>query len=615
MPATHEPSYLVPEAVVAFDEGARQAVYDVIALRRDVRQFEPGRALDRAVLRRILEAAHLAPSVGFSQPWGFVVVRDEAQRARIRESFLRCRQAEAARFPAGRREQYLSYRLEGILEASLNVCVAVDLRPRGEAILGTIVQPEAVRASACCAVQNLWLAARAEGVGVGWVSIVEPAVLRAELRLPPGVEPVAYLCLGHPVAFRRRPMLEESGWRERRALDEVVHEHGIWRDREDAATPAAGRAGEAPRSSLRTTAIPPLDAVAMEASRAHQATLGLPAGSLGRIEQLAAWWAGVRGELPLPLPAPGLAVFCADHGVVAEGVSAHPSSATTARLADVMAGGAAVSALAARHGVRLVAVDVGLAGELSALPCAPVVPLVSRVVRRGTGNLRREPAMTRDEAARAMEAGAETARALAAEGVTLAGIGDIGIGNTTAATAILCALTGAPPASLAGPGAGLDAEGVARKAGVVADALALHAPDPADPLDVLAKVGGLEIAAMAGFALEAARLRVGVVVDGLTACAAALCALRTAPTLRPWLLAAHRAAEPAAALALTELGLEPLFDLGLGVGEGIGAVLGLHLVGACVSTLSGLDPRRELARSAGAHGVVVSVSASGAGSL
>ncbi|CAN95106.1 nicotinate-nucleotide--dimethylbenzimidazole phosphoribosyltransferase [Sorangium cellulosum So ce56] len=615
MPATHEPSYLVPEAVVAFDEGARQAVYDVIALRRDVRHFEPGRALDRAVLRRILEAAHMAPSVGFSQPWGFVVVRDEAQRARIRESFLRCRQAEAARFPEGRREQYLSYRLEGILEASLNVCVAVDLRPRGEAILGTIVQPEAVRASACCAVQNLWLAARAEGVGVGWVSIVEPAVLRAELRLPPGVEPIAYLCLGHPVAFRRRPMLEESGWRERRAVDEVVHEHGIWQDREDAATPAAGRASEPPRSSLRTTAIPPLDAAAMGASRAHQATLGLPAGSLGRLEQLAAWWAGVRGELPLPLPAPGLAVFCADHGVVAEGVSAHPSAATTARLADVMAGGAAVSALAARHGVRLVAVDVGLAGDLSALPCAPVVPLVPRVVRRGTGNLRREPAMTRDEAARAMEAGAETARALAAEGVTLAGLGNLGIGNTTAATAILCALTGAPPASLAGPGAGLDAEGVARKAGVVAGALALHAPDPTDPLDVLAKVGGLEIAAMAGFALEAARLRVGVVVDGLTACAAALCAARMAPTLRPWLLAAHRAAEPAAALALTELGLEPLFDLGLWAGEGIGAVLGLHLVGACVSTASGLDPRRELARGSGAHGVVPPGSVSGAGSL
>src|SRR5262249_40138215 len=134
-----------------------------------------------------------SPSVGFSQPWGFIIVRDRDVRERIRQSFLRCRQAEAVRYPPERREEYLAHRLEGILDSALNVCVAVDLRSRGEAILGTTAQPEAVRASACCAVENLWLAARAEGIGVGWVSIVEPAVLRAELGLPPGVEPIAYL--------------------------------------------------------------------------------------------------------------------------------------------------------------------------------------------------------------------------------------------------------------------------------------------------------------------------------------------------------------------------------------------------------------------------------------
>jgi nicotinate-nucleotide--dimethylbenzimidazole phosphoribosyltransferase len=277
-------------------------------------------------------------------------------------------------------------------------------------------------------------------------------------------------------------------------------------------------------------------------------------------------------------------VFCADHGVVAEGVSAHPSSVTAGMLANVLAGGAAVSVLAARHGVRLAAVDVGVAGDVSALPRAPVVPFAAQAVRRGTGNLRREPAMSREEAQRAVKVGAEAARTLAAEGVTLAGAGEIGIGNTTAATAMLCAFTGAKPASLAGRGAGLDAEGVARKARVIEEALALHTPDPADPFDVLAKVGGLEIAAMAGFALEAARLRVGVVLDGLIACAAAVCAARMDPALRPFLVAAHRSAEPAASLALAELGLDPLVDLGMRLGEGTGAVLGLHLVGVAVAT-------------------------------
>jgi 5,6-dimethylbenzimidazole synthase len=215
---------LEPEAIARFSDEARRALYDAIALRRDIRHFDKNADVDAATIERILGAANLAPSVGFSQPWGFVVVRDVATRGRIRESFLRCREAEAVRYPPERRAQYLSYRLEGLLDAPLNVCVAVDLRPREEAILGTTVQPEAVRASACCAVQNLWLAARVEGIGVGWVSIIEPAVLRRELGLPPGVEPVAYLCIGHPIAFRARPMLEEVGWRPRRALANAMHE-------------------------------------------------------------------------------------------------------------------------------------------------------------------------------------------------------------------------------------------------------------------------------------------------------------------------------------------------------------------------------------------------------
>lgn len=225
-----EQDLLVPQETGAFADAARHAVYEVIRTRRDIRHFAPDQPVDAAALERVLDAAHHAPSVGFSQPWGFVLVRDRAQRARIRESFLACRAREAERFASPRREQYLALRLEGIVDAALNVCVTVDLRPRGEAVLGTVTQPEAIRFSTCCAVQNLWLAARAEGIGVGWVSIVEPSALRAELVLPAGVEPLAYLCIGHPVAFRSQPMLEEVGWRPRRALADVVHE-GRWQER------------------------------------------------------------------------------------------------------------------------------------------------------------------------------------------------------------------------------------------------------------------------------------------------------------------------------------------------------------------------------------------------
>lgn len=221
---------LESEAAAELPAAVKRAFYEVVRLRRDVRHFQPDREVNEAVLTRILSAAHAAPSVGLSQPWGFVLVRSRSVRARIRESFVRCREREAARFSAQRRAAYLAHRLEGILESSLNVCVAVDLRQRGEPVLGTTAQPESLRASACCAVQNLWLAARAEGIGIGWVSIVEPEVLRAELALPEGVDPVAYLCVGHPCAFRERPMLEETGWSARRPLASAVHADGVWRD-------------------------------------------------------------------------------------------------------------------------------------------------------------------------------------------------------------------------------------------------------------------------------------------------------------------------------------------------------------------------------------------------
>jgi 5,6-dimethylbenzimidazole synthase len=211
----------------AFPEEARTWIHRLFQVRRDVRHFDPTRDVPPAALRRMLECAHQAPSVGLSQPWRFVMVRDLARRARIRESFLLCREREAARFTEARRAEYRALTLEGIVEAPLNLCVAADLRPSSEPILGTTAQPETLRASVVCAVQNLWLAARAEGLGVGWVSIVELDVLRRELALPPGVELVAYLCVGYPARRYDAPMLEELGWKRGRPLASVLHDE-VW---------------------------------------------------------------------------------------------------------------------------------------------------------------------------------------------------------------------------------------------------------------------------------------------------------------------------------------------------------------------------------------------------
>jgi nicotinate-nucleotide--dimethylbenzimidazole phosphoribosyltransferase len=598
--------------VERFSDEARRAIYDVMALRRDVRQFRTDGGVDDATLDRILSAAHLAPSVGFSQPWGFVVVRELERRARVRESFLRCREAESVRFPPERRDKYLSYRLEGIVESALNVCVAVDLRSRGEAILGTTAQPEAVRASVCCAVQNLWLAARSEGVGVGWVSIVETSVLREELALPAGVEPIAYLCVGRPVAFKARPMLEETGWRPRRSLAEVVFRER-WADG-DPGSPAppavpntpwaagavdTGKARVAAHRSagsgrgggggaLADAVVPrasgSFDEAAHAAARAHGDELAKPKGSLGRLEDVAAWYAGVVGRFPCPPPeTAAVAVFAADHGVVREAVSAYPSQLTAATVCNVMAGGAAINVLARRYRVDLVLVDVGVAGDLSGAPLMPEVPLWGARIRAATGNIRREPAMTREEALAAMAVGSTTADACAARGASIVGTGEIGIGNTTSGAAIACAMLGASPDEVVGRGTGVGDATLARKIAVVRDALDLHRASLGDPVAVLAALGGLELAAIVGFTLRAAELRVPVVIDGFLAGACALVARAIRPEITRSLVASHASAERGSGRILEALGLSPLLALGMRLGEGTGAVLGIDLVRSAVA--------------------------------
>jgi len=570
---------------VKFSDDDRRAVYDVIGKRRDIRHFRAGAPLGDDVLERILAAAHQAPSVGYSQPWDFVVVRDRARRERIRDSFLRVRAAEAVRFPAGeRREQYLAYKLEGILDAAVNVCVTVDLRPADEAVLGTTAQPESLRWSACCAVQNLWLAARAEGIGVGWVSIVEPTVLRRELGLPPGIEPVAYLCVGEPIEFRDRPLLEETGWRARRPVADAIH-------REQFAASAPRSVGRTPAPNSGIPEIPGFDRASATAVTETWRTRCKPHGALGRLEPLAAWYAGARGT---PTPAPPtrieLFVFAGDHGVVEEGVSAWPSSVTAAMVGNMLAGGAAVSVLAAAADVALTVVDVGVAGDLSALPQPSErrARFVADKVRAGSGNLLREPAMSRDEARAAMAVGERLARAAADAGCELLLAGEMGIGNTTPAAALACALGGLSPEVACGHGAGLDDATVAHKARVVTAALARHAPAKEDALGALAAVGGLEIAAMAGLMRAGAGRRVPVVVDGFISAAAALVAVTLEPRVRDYLVLSHRSGERGAGALAAALQLEPLLDLGLRLGEGTGAILAAELVRHAVRLFSSM---------------------------
>jgi nicotinate-nucleotide--dimethylbenzimidazole phosphoribosyltransferase len=320
----------------------------------------------------------------------------------------------------------------------------------------------------------------------------------------------------------------------------------------------------------------PLGAAAASAQR-HLDTLTKPPGSLGRLEELAIRLAALTGRPPR-VTAPVIFTFAADHGVVAEGVSAYPSSVTAQMVENFLRGGAAVNVLARQAGARVVVADFGVATPLGA-PAG----LVVRRSGAGTANMAHGPAMTPAQAVEALEAGAALAEEAIDEGADLLGTGEMGIGNTTAASAITAVLTGAAPDAVTGHGTGVDDAGRRRKVAVIERALRVNAPDAADGLDVLAKVGGFEIAGLVGVILAGAARRVPVVLDGFIAGAAALVAVALAHDARHALLASHRSAEPGHATALRQLGLDPYLALDMRLGEGTGAALFVPLARAAAA--------------------------------
>lgn len=328
-----------------------------------------------------------------------------------------------------------------------------------------------------------------------------------------------------------------------------------------------------PLSRLRELITVP-DAAAAETARRHLDTLTKPRGSLGRLETLAVQLAAIRGGPP-HVTQPVVFTFAADHGVVAEGVSAYPQAVTAQMIENFIRGGAAINVLARQAGARVIVADFGVAGPGPKLP-----GLVSCAIGPGTASIARGPAMSRKQAVAAIEAGARLADDAIAAGADLLATGEMGIGNTTAASAITAAITGATPEAVTGRGTGLDETAWRHKVGVVRRALAVNAVDPHDGLGVLAALGGFEIGGLVGVILSGAARRVPVALDGFIAGAAALIALELAPEARHALLAAHRSAEPGHAAALAHLGLDPYLDLGLRLGEGTGAALFVQLVRA-----------------------------------
>ena len=327
--------------------------------------------------------------------------------------------------------------------------------------------------------------------------------------------------------------------------------------------------------------IRPADPEAKRAAELRQASLTKPPGSLGRLEDLSIQLAGIFGTERPTLGGKTVIVAAADHGVVAQGVTGYPQAVTAQMVLNFLAGGAAINVMARKAGADLVIVDAGVAAPL------PDHPDLRRIgMRAGTGDITQGPAMTREEAKACVDAGVGLALEEIEAGADILGTGDMGIGNTTASSAITAALTGRSPRETTGRGTGRNDEELERKIDVVARALQVNRPDPDDGLDVLAKVGGFEIGVLAGVVLGAALARRPVVLDGFISGAAGLIAHSLCADVKDYVIAAHLSAETGHRAALSHLGLQPLLDLGMRLGEGTGVVLAMGVVEAAAACLS-----------------------------
>ena len=327
--------------------------------------------------------------------------------------------------------------------------------------------------------------------------------------------------------------------------------------------------------------IQPLDESAMQSARLRQDSLTKPRGSLGRLEELSIQLAGMTAK-PLPsMERKAVIVMAADHGVTLEGVSAYPAEVTPQMVLNFLHGGAAINVLARQAGARVIVADMGVAADVT----DPSGTLISRKIGLGTANLAKGPAMTPEQARSSIQSGIEIAELEIGRGVDLLATGDMGIGNTTASAAIACALMDQAPEVITGRGTGVDDEGLKRKIDVITQALNGNRPDGKDALDVLSKVGGFEIGGLVGVLLAAAANRKPVVIDGFISTAAAMLAVSLAPAARDYMIAAHVSQERGHKLMLEWLGLNPLLDLNLRLGEGTGAALAFHLIEASARIL------------------------------
>ncbi|MBO3144006.1 5,6-dimethylbenzimidazole synthase [Dermatophilus congolensis] len=558
----------------AYPTSAQAALRDIITSRRDVRRFRPD-PLPEDLIQYILESAHLGPSVGHSQPWRFIIVTDPSTRDHAALMAERAKIAQAQNMTTDRGSQLLDLKVEGIREAPIGIIVACDRRAPAPGVLGRATFPDADLWSCAAAMQNMWLTARAAGLGMGWVTLFQPDELAQLVDLPQNVEPLGWLCIGWPDELPPSPGLERRAWSKRLPLEPL-----IMRERWNGSTPAPTSHLHAPEQNAHVATYDEADLL-----------LTAP-GSLGKLD-IAINKIITAGRINFTTAT--LVTACADHPVHDLGVTAFPNSITRVVAEAGIAGKAVGTTMAAANGFDSIIIDCGVGTSSDSSPLTAADHIHRPTGPRG--DIMHTDALTPLDVDMLITAGRTRGNTLADQGLVL--LGEVGLGNTTIAAALTAATIGIPAHKAVGLGTASDTAMLERKTHVVRAALeriglpeGKKAPASITSAELLTHLGGGEFAYLYGLILGTAEKSGIVVLDGLATSIPALLATREEPGVAAYLVAGQASREFSHQAVLQELGLEALIDARFRAGEGVGAILGATML------LTGLTVRRDSARTA-----------------
>jgi len=543
-------------------------LYEILQSRRDTRHFTND-AVPDAVIEKALQAGHWAPSVGLTDATKYYLITSAEIKKAVKELFLEYDAKAASQTDnPNQKEQYKNLKMEAIEEAPLGLVICYDRSVLNNFTIGTVGSNEAIKFSAVCAAQNIWLSLTEQGYSMGWVSILNYYQFKKLLGFPENIEPLGYFCIGKPATnYDNQPMLQQLHWKQK-SEKPFIEEISMLHKDVEVSTLVADKDNKSASAEFKSALQHKID---------HKTK---PTGALGILEVLAKQIGTVFKTLEPKIIQPNIVVFAADHGIANHGVSAYPQDVTRQMLANFLEGGAAINVFCRQNAIQLSIVDSGVNYDF-----APNAKLISAKIDRGTKSFLQGPAMSKEQLSLCFEKGSEIVSAIAKKGSNCIGFGEMGIGNTSTASVLMSVITGIPIEDCVGKGTGVNDEKLRFKSELLRKAMDAYIGEESLD-DKLAYFGGFEILQMAGGMLEAYKNNMLILVDGFICSVAFLIAFKKNPLIINNAIFSHQSAEQAHVKLLNYLNAKAILQLDLRLGEGTGSAIAFPIVQSAVAFLN-----------------------------